>query len=111
MLAMDGDNLSDEAKSAILSRKWMIAGLILHCFNLKNGCKCTGFDEDDPAIEGELKETGILNLPSNFNEISSEIMTFRYTHERCKEGEDLMVKIIFDDSTKSIDVNAMSSLS
>jgi len=54
----------------------MLSALIIHSFNLKSGLKCTGFDEDDP----ETTEN-ILNIPSNFVQNSTELMTFRYTFE------------------------------
>ena len=65
----------------------MLSALIIHSFNLKSGLKCTGFDEDDP----ETTEN-ILNIPSNFVQNSTELMTFRYTFEG-KEG-DIILKII-----------------
>lgn len=86
-----------------------MAGLVIHAYNLKNGLICTGFDEDDPELSADQKDTGILNLPANFNTISSEIMTFRYKHKTCKAEEDLILKIIEDES--NLEINAMSSLS
>ena len=42
---------------------WQIASLILHAWNLRNGLKCTGFDEDAPECTDS-----ILNLPADFKE-------------------------------------------
>ena len=86
-----------------------MSGLVIHAYNLKNGLICTGFDEDDPELGADQKDTGILNLPSNFNTISSEIMTFRYKHKTCKAEEDLILKVIEDES--NLEINGMSSLS
>jgi hypothetical protein len=86
----------------------MLSALIIHSFNLKSGLKCTGFDEDDP----ETTEN-ILNIPSNFVQNSTELMTFRYTFEG-KEG-DIILKIIpqnLDAGDRAyLDINAMNSKS
>jgi hypothetical protein len=34
-------------------QEWQLVGLIIHSYNLKNGLKCTGFDEGDPELKGK----------------------------------------------------------
>ena len=75
--------------------------MIIHSYNLKQGLKCTGFDEDDP----KPAEPNILNLPPDFLAQSSELMSFRYS----VDGDEAMVKLIPSDSLEELDVNAMLS--
>lgn len=63
----------------------MISGLIIHAYNIKNGLKVTGYDEDDPVFES-------INLPASFAANSLEIMTFRYKSDQI-EG-DIIMKLV-----------------
>ena len=72
-----------------------MCALIVHCYNLRNGFVCTGFDEDDPQPDdGQMNSDygGIVNLSETFEENSREIMTFRY---KAKDIEgDIILKIV-----------------
>ena len=82
----------------------MISALIVHSYNLKNGLKVTGYDEDDPVTEDLL-------LPQNFVENSLEMMTFRYKSDHV-EGDIIMKFIPQNMGAESyIDINAMLSTS
>jgi hypothetical protein len=61
MLGLDSDIINENDKKILLNSNWMLYGLIIHAFNLKNGMKCNGFDEEDP-----ITETNLLNLPADF---------------------------------------------
>ena len=87
MLGLDSEQISQQDRDLVNNTNWMISALIVHAYNLKSGLMCTGFDEDDP----ETSEN-ILNLPSNFVQNSTELMTFRYSKEGV-EGE-IILKII-----------------
>lgn len=80
---------------------WQLSALIFHTYNLKNGLKCTGFDQDDAA-----SSDAIVLLPDTFVANSSDMVTFRYTQPA---GYDIIMTFIPSSDFKSLDINSMCS--
>jgi len=80
---------------------WQLSALLFHTYNLKNGLKCTGFDQDDPA-----SSDAIVLLPDTFVANSSDMITFRYTQP---SGYDILMTFIPSSDFKQLDINSMCS--
>ena len=80
---------------------WQLSALIFHAYNLKNGLKCTGFDQDDVA-----SSEAVVLLPDTFVANSSDMITFRYTQPA---GYDIIMTFIPSSDFKSLDINSMCS--
>ncbi|CDW89962.1 UNKNOWN [Stylonychia lemnae] len=83
--------------------------LIFHAINLFKGLRCTGFQEDDPKNE---TNTGILNLPQDWQSQNAELVSFRY--ERLsdenvpqKDREEFYFKFL--QAAHKFEINALSS--
>jgi len=80
---------------------WQLSALLFHTYNLKNGLKCTGFDQDDPA-----SSDAIVLLPDTFVANSSDMITIRYTQP---SGYDILMTFIPSSDFKQLDINSMCS--